>query len=370
MLTILHLTAPAPVGGLESVVLALTRGIRARGHRPVLGAVYDTQPGETALTPRAAVMGIEVEDIVLPPRTYRREFRALTRLIATVGPDVVHTHGYRSDLLGGAAARRAGVPWVSTLHGFTGGGLKNRSYEWLQVLAGRRADALVAVSRPIRDRLIRAGAPATRVQLLPNAWVQRPLLPREEARRRLGLTPEGPVVIGWVGRLSREKGPDIFLEALGRLDALPWRASIVGDGPGRAGLEAQAARLGIADRIAWHGVVPDAAGIYPAFDAWVLSSRTEGTPIALFEAMAARVPVVVTGVGGVPDVVSGKEAWIVPPERPLALSEALRALLTSPTAALARADAAFARLREDCAEPAWIARHLEIYREVARQAAP
>ena len=364
-LTVLHLTAPAPVGGLESVVRALTCGLHTRQLRVVLAAVYEEKPGEAALTARARADGVETVEVVVPPRSYRREFRAIAEIIANLRPDVVHTHGYRSDLVGGAAARRARIPWVSTLHGFTGGGMKNRAYEWLQVQAALRADALVAVARPIRDRLVHAGSLESRVHMLPNAWTERSLLTREESRRRLGIQGTVPV-IGWVGRLSREKGPDLFLEALALVKTQSWRASIVGDGRERAALEAQAGRLGIADRIDWHGVVPEAAGIYPAFDAWVLSSRTEGTPIALFEAIAARVPVIVTDVGGVPDVVSRKEAWMVPPERPEALAEALRELLASPAAGVAKAEAALARLRERFAEPAWITAHLALYEEVSR----
>ena len=148
-----------------------------------------------------------------------------------------------------------------------------------------------------------------------------------------------PRSIGWVGRLTREKGADIFLEALALLPHRAWVASIVGEGRERAALEAQAARLGIADRVRWHGLVPDAAAIYPAFDAWVLSSRTEGTPIALFEAMAARVPAVVTTVGGVPDVVTPFEAILVRPEDPAALAAAIGNLLAEGDGAAARAEA-------------------------------
>ena len=365
-MTILHLTAPGQVGGLESVVLALTAGLHNRGHRAVLGAVYSRAPGSEALTARARSLGVEAREIVLSPRAYVQEFRSITALMDTLRPDVVHTHGYRSDLIGGAAARRANVPWVTTLHGFTGGGLKNRAYEWLQVRAGRRADALVAVSRAIRDRLLRAGANEARVHVVPNAWSERPLLRTAEARRRLGLVGGGPV-IGWVGRLSREKGADLFLEALALMRELPWRASIVGDGRERPALQAQAARLGLAERIDWHGVVLDAASIYPAFDVWVLSSRTEGTPIALFEAMAARVPVVAAAVGGVPDVVSRDEAWLVPSEQPDALAGALREVLADPAAAATKADIALATLRGKFAEPAWISAHLRIYDAVTRE---
>jgi glycosyltransferase involved in cell wall biosynthesis len=328
-----------------------------------VAAVLDPWVGDHPVLQRAAALGVEVRRVVVPPRAYLLEYSLLRRAMAELRPDLVHTHGYRADLIGGLAARRAGISWVSTVHGFTGGGRKNRFYEWLQVRAYRRAQAVVAVSRPIRDRLVGAGVFPDRVHVLPNAWAPKPVLPRAEARGRLGLTGQEPV-IGWVGRLTREKGADVFLEALSLLPHRNWTASIVGEGRERGSLEAQAARLGIADRVRWHGLVPEAAALYAAFDAWVLSSRTEGTPIALFEAMAARVPAVVTAVGGVPDVVSPFEALLVRPEDPAALAAAICGLLAEGDGAAARAEAAFRRLSARHSAGGWIDAHIALYRSL------
>jgi glycosyltransferase involved in cell wall biosynthesis len=114
--------------------------------------------------------------------------------------------------------------------------------------------------------------------------------------------------------------------------------------------------------VQWHGLVPDAADLYPAFDAWVLSSRTEGTPIALLEAMAARVPVVATAVGGVPDVVGPAEALLVPPEQPRALAAAVASILTDPAQAALRAEAAYQRVTEAYSPGAWLDAHVALYR--------
>jgi glycosyltransferase involved in cell wall biosynthesis len=359
-LTILHVAAPAAFGGLESVLLELTGGHRRAGHRVVLAAVLDPGAVVGAVPDRAAAAGVEVVPLSVPPRAYPLEYRQLREVIRRIRPDVVHTHGARSDLIGGLAARRAGVPWISTMHGFTGGDRKNRFYEWLQVRACRRAQAVVAVSSPIRNVLVRGGVSADRVHLLANAWTPQPLLPRGEARRRLGVA-EGEPVIGWVGRLTHEKGADLFLEALALIQDVPWRADLIGEGRERAVLEAQARRLEIGHRVHWHGLLPEAASLFPAFDSWVLSSRTEGTPIALFEAMAARVPVIVADVGGVPDVVSSVEALLVPAGRPEALAAALRAALAAPEAAAARAAAAHRRLTATYAPQPWLDAHETLY---------
>lgn len=363
-LNLLHVAAPGTEGGLESVVLELVGGLQQLGHRVTLAAVQDAGAGDSPLLRRVADRGVEVRRIAVPARAYGQEFRQVREAIEAAAPDVVHTHGYRGDLLGGLAARRAGVPWVTTAHGFTGGDAKNRFYEWLQRRAFRKAGAVIAVSATIRNRLFRAGVASGRLHLVPNAWTPKPVLTREEARRRLGIA-EDSCVIGWVGRLTSEKGPDLYLSALSRLPGRQWYASVIGDGRERGNLERQARQLGIADRVRWHGLVPDAATLYPAFDVWVLSSRTEGTPIALFEAMAARVPVVAAAVGGVPDVVSSSEARLVPPGRPEALAAAIAEVLADVAGGAARAEVARDRLVEAFATPAWLAAHVAVYQTVA-----
>jgi glycosyltransferase involved in cell wall biosynthesis len=186
---------------------------------------------------------------------------------------------------------------------------------------------------------------------------------RSAARRNLSL-PNQSFVIGWVGRLSREKGADVLLDAIPHLSGLPVSVSVFGDGPERKSLGARAAALGVADRIRWHGVVRDAASFFGAFDVFVLSSRTEGCPMVLFEAMAARVPIVATRVGGVPDVLSPREALLVPPTDPVALAEAISAVHRDPESATARATAAHDRLLAEFRPAPWLARYESLYRRI------
>lgn len=352
-------------GGLEAVLLELTVGLTQRGLLAVLAGVTEHGRPASPLLERAAHRGVTVVSITVSPRRYLHEFRMLRSTIESVRPDIVHSHGYRADLIGGLAARRAGVPWLSTAHGFTGGDAKNRLYEWLQRQAFRRAAAVVAVSAPVRDCLVGAGVRPERVHLLTNAWTPKPLMSREEASGRLGL-PDGVPIIGWVGRLTAEKGPDLFLDALATLPDRPWLAAVVGDGAERPALEARARALGIEARVRWLGLVPQAAALYAAFDVWVLSSRTEGTPIALFESLSARVPVVATAVGGVPDVISPAEAIVVPPGDPAAIAAGIREVLADPDAARIRSEAGLRRLRTAFAPDTWLDAHLRLYRSVSR----
>ena len=185
-------------------------------------------------------------------------------------------------------ARRLGIPTVTTVHGFTGGDWKNRLYERMQRRAHRKFDAVVVVSRPLMVQLIQDGVPPHRLHLVQNAWQGiTPPLERLAARRALGI-PARAFHVGWVGRLSVEKGPDVLLDAIGHLRDLPIVVSVLGTGRERGVLLDRARALGLAERIHWHGVVPGAARLFSAFDVFVLSSRTEGTPVVLFEAIQIR----------------------------------------------------------------------------------
>jgi glycosyltransferase involved in cell wall biosynthesis len=250
------------------------------------------------------------------------------------------------------------------MHGRTGGGLKWRAFEWLQHTAIRRFDAVVAVSRPQVSYLREQGIAAEKIHLVPNAWAAgTPALSRHEARRALGIADDDPLV-GWVGRLSHEKGADVFVQSLAKIrDASP-RASVLGDGAELSKLQALARALGVDRQVQWHGTIPDAGRLFPAFDVFVLSSRTEGTPIVLFEAMATGVPIVATRVGGVPDVVSDNEAALVPADDPSALAHAIRSTLENPTLATERAERARRRLWSEFEAAEWLRRYERIYRSI------
>lgn len=363
MPAILHVLAPADVGGMESVVRLLTGGLVSAGasvHAHVI-----TVPGHAPpLAPVLTACGVDVHLTAVPGRGYAVERRRTRDLCRRLGIDVVHTHGYRPDVVDAPAARDARVPVVSTVHGFTGGGWKNTVYEWLQVRSLRRMDRVVAVSRPLVDLLARRGVPAERLRLVPNAFEPPvPPLPRSEARAALGLEDGPHPTVGWIGRLSREKGPDVLVDAALATGSDGPRWIVVGDGPEREACERAASEGGAPVRFA--GLVPDAGRLVRAFDAVVLSSRTEGTPIVALEAMAAGVPVVATAVGGVPDLLGDGAGVLVPPERPDALAAAVVDLLGDPAAAARVAAAGRSRVGERYAVGPWIDAHLELYDELA-----
>lgn len=365
---VLHVVAPGEIGGLERVVQLLALGQARSGDDIHVAAVLDRANADHALLETLAAGGVTTHPIVVGARAYWQERAALFALGRRLRPAVVHTHGYRPDIVDAGAARRLGIPTVTTVHGFTGGDWKNRLYERLQRRAYQRFDAVVVVSRPLEEQLTRSGVARHRIHCVPNAWeAATPPLDRAAARRALGEREDG-FLIGWVGRLSAEKGPDVLLDALVYLADLPVSVAVIGNGREQRSLAARARHLGVDRQIRWHGVVPGAAGCFTAFDVFLLSSRTEGTPMVLFEAMAAGVPIVATCVGGVPDVISSAEATLVASDDSVALASAIRAIYRDPAGARARAHRARGRLHSHFTLPPWLDRYDAIYQLVTRSA--
>lgn len=365
---IIHLLAPADAGGLERVVHALAIGQQRQGHSVVAVPVAESwSPGHSFVAPLARAE-VAVHPIVVQGRAYLRERTALARLLRDLAPDVVHSHGYHTDVVDMGVVRAAGIATVSTAHGFTRGGLKNLLYEHLDRRALRLMDAVAAVSRLLAEELVRGGVPEELVHVVPNAWssIVTPL-GRTEARRELGVG-ESEFVVGWVGRMSFEKGLDVMVDALRLLGDRPVTAVLIGDGRERVAQEARTRASALDGRVRWPGMVREAGRYFAAFDALALSSRTEGIPMVVLEAMAARIPLVATAVGGIPDVVTASEALIVPPEQPEALASAIRSLFDDRPAGARRAAAARTRLDARFAEGPWLARYDEVY-EVARERA-
>jgi glycosyltransferase involved in cell wall biosynthesis len=369
-MVVLHVAAPAAVGGLESVVRALSGCQRARGIDAHVAAVLEPGDDDHPFVAALRAAGIPIHVLGVPGRAYWRERQSVAALCRSVAPDVVHTHGYRPDVVDAGVARSLGIPVVTTVHGFTGGDWRNRLYEGLQRAALRGFDAVAAVSHGLAHRLRRAGVPAERLHVVPNAWWP-PVEPMARgAARAFTKAPPAAFHIGWVGRMTAEKGPDVLVEALPHLQDLPVLVSFIGDGPARADVVARAAALGVGDRIRCLGTIADAARLFPAFDVFVLSSRTEGMPIALFEAMATNVPVVAAAVGGVPEVVCSLEARLVPPDDPVALAAAIKDVRADPRAAAARTRAAAERLTREFGAERWIERYAAVYARAGSRVGP
>ncbi|MEQ1857783.1 MAG: glycosyltransferase [Longimicrobiales bacterium] len=362
-LSVVHLLAPAPFGGLESVVETLAAGQRDAGVAVHVAAVLSNAGRDHPFVAALEARGLPVTILQVGGRQYLEERNAVASLLSRTGATVLHTHGYRPDVIDAPVARRMRVATVTTVHGFTGGGgVKGRLYEWLQKRAFRSFDAVIAVSGKLRGELVAAGVREDRVHAVRNAWSPAgEYAERSEARRALGI-PEDAKVVGWVGRMSQEKAPDVVVRAFAAAGP-GLRLSLIGSGPLEEECRALTASLGVADRVTWHGAVPRAGPLLKAFDMIALTSWTEGTPMVLLEAMGAGVPIVTTAVGGIPESVGPSEAQLVQAGDVAGLAAALDAVLRDAPAAAARAASAQRRAETELAVGSWVERHREVYAE-------
>lgn len=140
------------------------------GHTVHVAAVVDNSEDADRFLGLLEARGIHPHLLIFPGRAYVRERAAIRDLCRTIRPTVVHTHGYRPDVLASGVAHKIGIPTITTVHGFTGGGWKNRLYEAMQIRAFRKFDAVVAVSAPLADLLRRRGVPSDKLEVIVNAW--------------------------------------------------------------------------------------------------------------------------------------------------------------------------------------------------------
>lgn len=263
-------------------------------------------------------------------------WKTVERLHAARPFDLVDSHFLHPDGFAAVeAGRRLGIPVVLSARGSDAQG--HADTPGMRALLKRTVatvSRLIAVSRPIAERLVDLGAPADRVTVVPNgidASLFRPDLAAAEAVRRHVGCRSGDRLILSVGRLERVKGHDVLLSALAILGrAVRVRAVIVGEGSERAALEELAHARGIGDRVLFTGSLAHESlpSWYSAADAFSLPSRSEGHPNALVEALACGAPAVASAVGAAGDILSSECGFLVPPEDPAALATALAAALT------------------------------------------
>jgi L-malate glycosyltransferase len=366
---VLFVVGSFTTGGAERHLIELWRRMD-RGAFEVAVACFRREGGFLA---EALSLGWPVVDLSVGRRIYdARGAAAFARLVHVVlgfRPDVVHGYLFGPNLFAALAGRLAGVPVVAVakrnLDAF-----ETPRQVGMERLAHRMATHVTAVSEAVADSVVALGVPRERITVIPNGvdaarFADGPSV--EEARCELGA--DGSPLVGSVGCLAARKDYGTLLAALARLaeSGASFRAALVGDGVERAALAAQAEALGLAPRLRFLGERPHVERLLPGMDVFVLSSREEGIPNALLEAMAAGRPCVATAVGGTPEVLrDGETGWLVPPSDPAALAGALADALARPDEARRRGAAARRAVREGMSIEAMARRHEEFYRRALR----
>ena len=266
----------------------------------------------------------------LQPVADYRALRAIAREIRRFRPHVVHTHMAKAGTLGRLAAKRAHVPVrVHTFHGTVFQGHFNPVMGWAATLWERRlvpiTEAFVAVSPSVAHHLHERGLASEQIRVIPLG------LDLKRFAKVPNLLTEAPKIVTLIARAVHVKDVPLFLDAVSivRTRIPKVQARVVGDGPLRAKLEAASPRW-----VTWLGDEADLAPVYASTRAVALSSRSEGSPVALIEALAAARPVAAVPVGGVPELLADRPGAVLSADRsPEALSEAIEKALTDPAIA-------------------------------------
>jgi len=353
------------VGGGELSLMDLLRGLDRDRWAPVLVVPED---GEMAT--RARELDLPVHVIPLPPLRRPgpgavRSVSALARLTRATGAALIHANGSRAMAYAGVAGRLAARPTIWHVRVADSDGLVDRALCAV-------ATAVIATSRAVARRF--AWAPA-KVRLVPNGVDLKRFAPRPPSgalRASLGVPPSAPIALS-IGRHVPEKGYRYLVDAAALVErarpGVHW--VLVGDGELRSELEAQARRLGLASRLHFTGWRDDVADTLALSDVFVLSSESEGFGRVLVEAMAMGRAIVATAVGGVPDIVlAGQTGLLVQPADPVALADAVRALLDDPARAARLGAAGRARAESTFSLDAHGDGVERVYDEVLGRAAP
>ena len=361
MIKVLHISHSLRTGGLERIVWDLASGGGEHGFR--CEAAVLAEEGAVGRSLRAS--GVVCHRLGKRPGLDWRVVWRLAGLVRRRAIDLLHAHNEGAGLYAGLAGRLVRRPVVTTRHGLSFGG--SRYNRWLRRAAGLLSSRTVCVGRSVlelareQDRL-----PPSRLRLIYNGVDTARFRPDPQARRRvrreLGLGDE-PVLIS-VGRLAPEKDQGLLLLAAAVLEGVTLL--VVGEGPLRPRLERLAAELGVGERVRFLGERDDVEHLLAAAEVFVLSSRSEGVPKAVLEAMAAGLPVVATAVGGVPEVVvPGGTGLLVPGGRGEELVRAVAELLAHPARARAMGRAGRRRVEERFSLEAMLAAYAALYRELA-----
>lgn len=302
--------------------------------------------------------------------------KTVRRIHAEWPVDVIHAHMMVPD--GWAAARvghELGIPAVGTAHRADVLDVPAQGAKARMRVAGaiQDLDAVVTVSRAIGDAADAIARPRRPITVVPNGADAAVFMPRDagEARRRIGVPDDGPVV-SYVGKLVPRKGVDTLIEAMGILAARSTgapRLVMAGIGGMREPLGQRAAELGVAGRITWLGKVPhdDVGWVMSAGDVFVLPSLSEGLPTVVCEAMACGLPVVATAVDGTPEIVDDPATGLlVQPHDAGGLATALARVLDDPALRAAMGTEALRRSQADYTWAANARRMEQVYAEVMR----
>ena len=360
-------TRADPIGGAQIHVRDIAAAMRDRGHDVVV-MTAGTGPFLAELE-RAGLPTVVLRHLTVPIRPLQdiRALREMHAALAEFRPDLIAAHSAKAGVIGRMAGRMMGIPVIVTTHGwsFTTGvpPLKAAIYRGIERVTGMfAADRTINVSEFDRQLALRAGI--LREHQVVTVHNGMPDI-GPELRADPGRQPARLVMIA---RYGPQKDHPTLLRALAELGDLPWEVDLVGDGPLIGETRALAASLGVAERVHFLGQRMDVDRILSRAQVSLLITNWEGFPLSILESMRARLPVVATAVGGVPESVrDGETGFLVPPGGVTQLRDRLRELLTRPDLRVQLGSAGRQYYEDHFTLEHTVTNTLAVYRDVLRR---
>ena len=338
---ILHVIDSGGLYGAEVMLINLASAQLELGISIVIGSIRKPNSAEKAIETEARLRGIDICEFPMRPGINLAGARRILHYARTEKFDIIHSHGYKSNILLGFVPfwlRR--IPIVTTLHGWTSTEkwTKIRVNEELDALSLRCVDKIVLVNRGMLDKKKVQCLPSDKLHIIDNG------IEIEEKEKSVSANNYSEttfseiskfcskgLVVASIGRLSKEKGFNYLIQAIHLLRHKydqKVRLMLIGDGKLRQELQEQAEHLGLTDFFLITGYFINAKTLLDFVDVYVISSLTEGLPITLLEAMASKTSIVATRVGGIPYVIeNGKEGLLVPPTNAEKLAIAIQTMI-------------------------------------------
>jgi glycosyltransferase involved in cell wall biosynthesis len=349
-LKILHIIDSGGLYGAEVMLINLIAEQIKLGLDPTIASIGKKSIHEKQLETEAMKRDFKVKKFRMRPGPNYLGAMKILKYANKKGFNILHSHGYKGNILIGLLPRKIRkIPIVSTLHGWTStnGFSKMHLYEWLDRKSLKHIDSVVLVSNAMKSHPKLKGLKGINFHVISNG------IPIPEKRVNESTTQQfnqsttqstqqtqatqnldsgilnfcsKGFTIGSIGRLSKEKGYKYLIEALALLikKGIDVRLIIIGEGDERGSLVGLITKAELSDHVLMPGYIDDAKRYISLFNVFILSSLTEGLPITLLEAMQAKIPIVATNIGGIPEVLqNGKAGFVISPGRSKVLAESI-----------------------------------------------
>ena len=311
---VLQLGSPSGLYGAERWILALVNNLNSSKIESLVGAVRDSRELSTVpLCVAAEKAGFSTNTIESYGRCSFAAPSLLRKVVVGEGIDILHTHGYKTDLLGLLAVRGTSCKIISTPHGWTNKpDFKLRCYELLDRVLFQFFDAVVPLSQELYASLDRIPGMGKRLQLIQNGVDTKEIESVDSVASEMQkLRSEGAFILGYIGRLTPGKGLDVLLHSIADYGAVNWRLVVIGEGEQDKELKKLVEELNLGDRVHFLGFRADRLSFLKGFDVFILPSRSEGIPRCVMEAMAAGVAVVASDIPGCRHLVKHKKTGLL-----------------------------------------------------------